>query len=131
MSRAGFLEPLLKRAAGPQALVNLTRGTVVAAQVEGAFDSASRKHGLLGRNGLEAERALVIAPCSGVHTFFLRFPIDVLFVGRDGRIRKAKRSVVPWRIALALGAFAVVEGGPGMIERSGTRPGDQLGFRDG
>jgi uncharacterized membrane protein (UPF0127 family) len=129
MSRAGFLEPLLTRAAAPQALVNLTRGTVVAGRVEGAFDSASRKHGLLGRDGLETENALVIAPCSGVHTFFMRFPIDVLFVARDGRVKKATRSVSPWRIALGLGSFAVVEGAPGMIERSGTRSGDQVALR--
>jgi len=130
MSRAGFLEPLLKRNAAPQQLVNLTRGTVVATRLEGAFDSASRKQGLLGRDGLDGERALVIAPCSGVHTFFMRFPIDVLFVARDGRIKKVSRSVAPWRVALSLGAFAVVEGAAGMVDRSGTLPGDQLGLRD-
>ena len=130
MSRAGFLAPLLKRAAPRQALVNVTRGTVVAEQLEAAFDSRSRKQGLLGREGLDDGRALVIAPCGGVHTFFMRFPIDVLFVGRDGRVRKVKPAVAPWRLALGLGAFAVVEGAPGMIERSGTRPGDQVALRE-
>lgn len=130
MSRGGFLDPLLKRGARPQELVNVTRGTLVAGDLEAAFDSASRKHGLLGREGLGDGRALVIAPCSGVHTFFMRFPIDVLFVGRDGRVKKASPSVAPWRLALRPGSFAVVEGAPGMIERSGTRPGDQVALRD-
>ncbi len=130
MSGAGFLEPLLKRDVAPQQLVNLTRGTVLAGRVEGAFDSASRKHGLLGRDGLDGESALVIAPCSGVHTFFMRFPIDVLFVARDGRVRKVRRSVAPWRVAIGPGAFAVIEGAAGMLERSGTLPGDRLALRE-
>jgi len=130
MSRAGFLDPLLRRQARPQELVNVTRGTVVARKLDAAFDSAARKHGLLGRDGLDDASALVIAPCSAVHTFFMRFPIDVLFVDRDGRVKRARRGLAPWRVALGLGAFAVVEGPAGMIQRSGTQAGDELALRE-
>ncbi len=129
MSRPGFLEPLLRPGRSPVSLVNVTRGTTVAEQLETAFDSGSRKRGLLGRDGLSTGRALVIAPCSGVHTFFMRFPLDLLFLTRDGRVRQTRRAVAPWRIALAPGSFAVVEGAAGMVERSGTRPGDHLALR--
>jgi len=130
MKGAGFLRPLLARDTSPQALVNVTRGTVVSRQVEAAFDSKSRKQGLLGREGLETDDALVIAPCSAVHTFFMRFAIDVLFVSHDGHVKSARRNLGPWRVALGLGAFAVVEGPAGMIERSGTKAGDELALRE-
>jgi uncharacterized protein len=130
MSGTGFLRPLLARGAGPQVLVNVTRGTVVSRQLEAAFQSGARKRGLLGREGLETDEALVIAPCSAVHTLFMRFPIDVLFVSRDGRVKRARRDLAPWRVAMGLGAFAVIEGPAGMIERSQTQAGDELALRD-
>ena len=66
-------------------LRNERTGLVVAATLEPAFDSASRKRGLLGRDGLAAGHALIIAPSNMVHTFFMRFPIDILIVSRGGR----------------------------------------------
>ena len=129
MSRAGFLQPLLESGSASPVLVNVTRGTVVAGRLDAAFDSGSRRRGLLGREALPAGQALVIAPCSGVHTFFMRFAIDLLFVGRDGRVRKAKRAMAPWRLAFRPGGFAVIEAAPGTIERSGTETGDLLALR--
>ena len=126
---AGFLEPLVRRGGVDLALINATRGTTVAARVEAALDSRSRNRGLLRRDGLLEGQALVLAPCSSVHTFFMRFSLDVLFVARDGRVRRAKRAVPPWRIALAPGSFVVVEAAPGTVDRSGTQPGDYLELR--
>ena len=102
----------------------------MAGRVEGAFDSETRRRGLLGRKGMTAEEALIIAPCNGVHTFFMRFAIDAVFVAKDGRVVKACCTVRPWRLALAWRAFAVIEGAPGLIERSRTRPGDRLALRE-
>lgn len=124
-----FVDPLLAARRPRHQLVNLERGTVVAGRVESAFDSESRRRGLLGRDGMAPEEVLIIAPCSGVHTFFMRFAIDALFVARDGRVVRARRNLAPWRLALAWLAFAVVEGAPVLIERSGTRPGDRLALR--
>ena len=67
-------------------LRNDRTGQVVAATLEPAFDSASRKRGLLGRDGLPSGYALIIAPSNMVHTFFMRFNIDILIASRDGKV---------------------------------------------
>ena len=72
---------------------------------------------------------MIIAPTSAIHTFAMRFAIDVMFVSKDGRVLKVRRDVKPRRIAAAWRAFAVVELPAGAIERSDTRPGDTSGRR--
>jgi uncharacterized protein len=99
---------------------------VLVSRLEGAFDSATRKRGLLGRDRLDPGAGLVIAPCGGVHTFFMRFPIDVVFAARDGRIVKVSHAVKPWRLALALRAFCVIELPAGVAAAYETRAGDRL-----
>ena len=121
-----FLSPLLDRPTGSWILRNVRTGRAVATTIEPAFDSESRRRGLLGRDGIDAGAALIIAPCSSIHMFFMRFAIDVVFADRSGRVVKACRNVRPWRIAIARGAFAAVELPVGAIELSETRPGDQL-----
>jgi uncharacterized membrane protein (UPF0127 family) len=121
-----FLEPLLKRSTGPAVLTVEGREAPLATTIETAFDSASRKQGLLGRDGLADNAALVIAPCSAVHTFAMRFPIDVVFARRDGRIIKMRQAMAVSRISAAIGAFAVIEMAAGTIARSGIRVGDRL-----
>lgn len=91
-----------------------------------AFDSTARKKGLLGRDGLEPAEALVIAPCSAIHTFSMRFPIDVIFAARDGRVLKTRASIPRGRMSASLGAFAVIEMAAGEIGRAGIRKGDRL-----
>lgn len=68
----------------------------------------------------------MLAPCTSIHTFFMQFPIDVLFVGRDGRVLKVQRSIGAWRLAAAWRAFAVVELAIGAIDQSETQVGDLL-----
>lgn len=121
-----FLSPLLSHPDMPHHLVNVGRGTVLATRIEAAFDSATRNRGLLGRSGIPAGSAMVIAPSNSVHMFFMRFPLDIVFVAKDGTVVKVRQNVRPWRIAAAWRAFAVVEGPVGMIEQTGTRPGDTL-----
>ncbi|MCC7009292.1 MAG: DUF192 domain-containing protein [Acidobacteria bacterium] len=114
------------RAAEPHALWTADRARIVATSVELATDSASRNRGLLGRDGLADGVALVIAPCWAVHTIGMRFPIDIVHVARDGRIVKVRRSVQPWRMSAALGAFATIEMAVGAIGRAGLEPGMRL-----
>jgi uncharacterized membrane protein (UPF0127 family) len=102
------------------------REAPLATVVETAFDSASRKKGLLGRTGLADGAALVIAPCSAVHTFAMRFPIDLVFAQRDGRIVKLRHGVKASRIAVALRAFAVIEMRAGALVKAGLQVGDKL-----
>ena len=123
---ASFLSPLVRHPDRPLTLRNTRTGTAVVTRLEAAFDSASRNRGLLGRTSLAKDHALVIAPCGGVHTFFMKFPIDVMFVARDGTVRRIASAVRPWRVALSPRAFAVIETAAGVIGMSGTRPGDRL-----
>ncbi len=132
MSAAGeadvaLFTPLLT-GTGPWALRNTRTGAVLATDVELAGDSASRRRGLLGRDRLEPGHALAIAPCGAIHTFFMRFAIDVLFVRKDGRVVKCADDVRPWRIAIALTAYAAIELPAGTLRESGTRRGDRVAF---
>ena len=126
-----FLSPLLSHPEAPHRLVNVGRGTVLATRIEAAFESAARNRGLLGREGLAPGSAMVIAPSNSVHMFFMRFPLDIVFVAKDGTVVKACPNVRPWRIALSWRAFAVVEGPVGMIGQTGTQPGDTLAVHPG
>lgn len=122
---AAFLSPLVREPGRRWRLETADNGTVLAEPVEGAFDSAARRRGLLGRDGL-ATSALVIAPCNLVHTFFMRFAIDTVFVDRDGIVLRVQHGVRPNRVSGAWGAFATIELEAGQAQRSGVRPGDRL-----
>jgi len=126
VSRSHFLEALLKAASAGQRLVNERTGAVVASELELASDSRARNRGLLGRSGIADGAVMIIAPCNAIHTFFMRFTIDIVFVDRQGRVLKLFSSVRPWRIRLALGAFAVLELAAGSIERLEIASGDKF-----
>jgi uncharacterized protein len=123
---ATFLAPLLRRTDQIYQLVNVRNGAVVGEQLLTAFDSASRRQGLLGRDALPQGSVLIIAPSNAVHTFFMRFPIDIAFVAKDGRVIKLRHAVPARRIAAALRAHAVIEMPSGTLERTGIQPGDRL-----
>jgi len=101
----------------------------VAASLEPAFDSASRKRGLLGRDALPPGHALIIAPSNMVHTFFMRFPIDVVIAARDGTVLKVRVNVPARRLVGALRGFAVIEMAANEVPASGTSAGDRLVVR--
>ena len=121
-----FLGPLLDTPAAPHRIVNARSGKVVAAALTPAFDSRTRNQGLLGRDGMSPGEALLIAPCQAIHTWFMRFAIDVAFVAKDGRVVSLRERMRPWRMALALQAFSVVELPAGAIRDSETKVGDVL-----
>ena len=82
--------------------------------------------GLLGRRGLESGEGLLLRPAASVHTFFMRFAIDVVFLSRDGEVLKVADRVPPWRTAAAKGARAVVELPAGEAGRRGIRVGTAI-----
>jgi uncharacterized membrane protein (UPF0127 family) len=86
----------------------------------------ARMRGLLGRRGLESGQGLLLRPASSVHTFFMRFAIDVVFLSRGGEVLKVVTALPPWRTAAARGAKAVVELAAGEAERREIRAGDRL-----
>lgn len=121
-----FFKPLLNEPGVGHRLVNTSRGVVLATRIETAFDSSSRRRGLLGRSSLPRGTVLAIAPSNAVHTFKMQFPIDVVFVRRDGEVVKCVRHMGPRRITAALRAFAVLEFAAGSEEVASTQVGDQL-----
>jgi uncharacterized protein len=121
-----FLESLLGSPPAGWTLRNDRSGATVSSVLFTAFDSRTRRRGLLGQTGLNRDAAVILAPCGAVHTWFMRFPIDVIFVGRDGLVRKVCPGVPPWRFAVDLRAFAAIELAAGVALETGTRPGDRL-----
>jgi hypothetical protein len=121
-----FLSPLLKRPDERHRLVNQRNGTVLASMLMTAFDSSSRRTGLLNHAVMPHDAAMIIAPCNAVHTIRMRFDIDIAFVSREGRVVKVRHAVKPWRMAAALGAFAAIELPAGALAQSETIPGDTI-----
>jgi len=85
-----------------------------------------RCRGLLGRPSPAAGEGMLIAPCASIHTFFMRFPIDALFLNHQGTILKVCPSLQPFRMALCPGAAAVLEIRAWFAQSSGLNVGDQL-----
>jgi uncharacterized protein len=108
-------------------LVNQRTGAILATNIAVAADRATRRRGLLGRANLAENEALVLIPCFAIHTWRMRFPIDVLFVDSRGRVIDARSRLRPGRIAVAPRARAVIELAAGRIAASGTRRGDEIG----
>ena len=123
---ASFLGPILTDPNARWVLRNARHAGIVARTIETAFDSPTRNRGLLGRSGLADGHALILAPCSSIHTFFMQFAIDVAFVDRDGVVLRARKVLGPWRLQISVRAFAVVELASGSLDRSDTRAGDRL-----
>ena len=86
----------------------------------------TRLKGLLGRRGLEQGEGLLLHPAASIHTFFMRFPIDTVWVDRDLNVLKVSRDVAPWRTAACKGAKGVVEMAAGEAKRLGVFAGDKL-----
>ena len=96
-----------------------------------AGSSASRAKGLLGRESLAEGEGLLFKHCSSLHTFFMRFPIDIIFTDRDGRVLKSAEAVPPFRLVAApLRAHFALEVPVGAIGTSSTREGDRLLFEE-
>jgi uncharacterized membrane protein (UPF0127 family) len=98
----------------------------LARSVENAATRRSRRRGLLGRDKVAESFAMLLAPCAAVHTAGMRFPIDVVFVDRQGYAVKVVRDLQPWRISLAAGARAVIEMPAGSLQWGQVLPGDRL-----
>ena len=106
-------------------LVNGT-GEVVLERCWMADRPWSRMRGLLGRSGLEQGEGLFLKPCGSVHTLFMRFPIDVVFLDRELSVLAVRPAVPPWRTAGTRGAKVTLELAAGEAARLGIEPGVKL-----
>lgn len=105
---------------------NLTRDTQVAEKAEVAGTGIKRSKGLLGRKGLAPGEGMWIIPCESVHTFFMQFPIDLIYIDKKHRVKKTRASVPAWRLSACLSAHSVIELPAGTIRESRTEKGDLL-----
>jgi len=110
----------------PSALLNERTRTRLALDVQLACTRASRRRGLLGHDTLPPMTGLMLSPCFAIHTAFMRFPIDVVFIDGDGRAVRIIRNLRPWRIAVSSIARAVIELPEGALSNVDLRIGDRL-----
>ncbi len=106
-------------------IINITKNTVIADRVEKADTFISRMTGLLNRDSIADDSALIITQCKSIHMFFMKFSIDVIFVDRKNTIVGVVEGIKPFSLSPAFykSSYAI-EGAPGMIKRSQCEVGD-------
>jgi uncharacterized membrane protein (UPF0127 family) len=107
-------------------IVNITRGSVVCEHAVIADQPLRRMRGLLGRHALPAGEGLLLAPAPSVHTAFMRFPIDVVFLDEKLEVVKVVEQLRPWRMASARRARLTLELAGGEATGRGVEVGDTL-----
>ncbi len=108
-------------------VTNLTRSAELASVAERANNPVTRGIGLMFRKGLPPGGGLILDPCRGVVSFFMRFPIDVIFLTRDNRVAYVLSHMKPWKVSRIIRqARFVVELPSGMAAATGTSEGDVL-----
>ncbi len=110
-------------------LFDETTDVELASALELADTPLSRMRGLLGRSGLHPGQGMRFEPGGAIHTHFMRFSIDVIFLDRDDRVLKLVHSLRPWRFARAGGTRAVVELPAGTLAKLEVHPGDVVTVR--
>jgi uncharacterized membrane protein (UPF0127 family) len=101
-------------------------GRIVCERCEVADTVIARARGLLGRKNLPSGAGLLIRPSFSIHTLFMRFPIDAVFIDRSGSVVDVVQRLKPWRAATRLRARAVLELPAGEADRVTLRIGERL-----
>lgn len=108
-------------------IVNISKGIVIASKAQIAASMGQRMKGLLGRKGLAPDEALVLKPCSSIHTLFMRFPIDVLFLDKNVQIIRVIQNMPPYRLSpFVWASHLAIELPAGKISQTNTQIGDRL-----
>ena len=111
-------------------VVNGTRGNVVCDRTEVAANMLKRMRGLLGRKGLDQGAGMLFRGESSIHSAFMRFDFDAVFMDRELKVVKLAPHIGPWRAISARKARNVLEIAAGEIDRLGIQVGDQLVVRE-
>ena len=106
------------------------RERVLCERCEVADTPLRRLRGLLGRDRLERGEGILLTPAPSIHTCFMRFPIDAVFVDRELEVVAVSERIRPWRLARARGAHSVIELPAGECSRLRIAPGDRLRLAD-
>jgi uncharacterized membrane protein (UPF0127 family) len=113
----------------PCKVINQRTGRVIAEQGRIARDYSSRSVGLLNRSSLGDDEALLIYPCNSIHTFFMKFPIDVAFLDKKHKVVKISENILPWRLeSCHFIAKSTLEMNVGSISRKDIKVGDIIIF---
>ena len=115
----------------PNLIVNLTRGTVVCENAIVADGPLQRMLGLMGRRDLAPTVGMLLRPAPAIHSAFMRFALDAVFLDADVRVLRVVAGLRPWRAAVQRGAHAVLELAAGECARRGIEVGDRLALLDG
>ena len=108
-------------------IINLTRETTIAKHVEIASNPLERMKGLLGRNTLDTDQALIIPFCNSIHMFFMKFPIDVIFLDKTNRVVGLTVNIKPFELSpIFWKSSCAIELPAGTIELTQTQQGDQF-----
>lgn len=111
----------------PVKIINISKNTLLAERAEIAGTFWSRLKGLLGKKGLESKVGLILKPCSSIHTFFMRFPIDAVFVDSKNRIIKTYHALPAWRLsAILFNSAFCIELPAGTLLASHTEAGEYI-----
>lgn len=106
--------------------MNVTKNKLIASEVEQAINFKQRAIGLLGKSSLPKNHALWIHRCRDIHTFFMKFPIDVIFVDSELKVTRVTNEIKPWRLAFHWKASSVFEMNAGEASQDKVEVGDQL-----
>ena len=112
--------------------INRSKGeTILARHVEWAGTSRERRRGLTGRAAMGPDVGIYLVPCEGIHTFGMKFPIDVAFLDTNGKVMAVHHSLKPWRLSkIVFRAEGVLELAAGRLRETDTGVGDVIKFRE-
>ena len=111
-------------------IVNQSKNVVIVGEAYACNTFFQRMFGLLTRKELKQNSGILLFPCLSIHTWFMRFPIDVIFIDRKGTVTTCYQNVKPYKIKFGgIKAYYAIELRAGVLLKSGTKPGDQLVFK--
>ncbi len=112
---------------GQASITNTRNGKTLATSAEDAKGMWGSFKGLMMKSSIPERYGLVFRPAMGIHTCFMRFPIDLIYFDKENRVTKVKPAVKPWRVDLTMAA-GVIEMNPGSAAAADLQPGDTLLF---
>ncbi|MEX2479679.1 MAG: DUF192 domain-containing protein [Gammaproteobacteria bacterium] len=107
-------------------IVDATSSETIVTAAYRTANAWERLCGLLGRAPLDVDEGLLIAPCGSIHTLFMAYPIDVVYLARDLTVLRVIPALRPWRCSIGFGAASTLELAAGGAARAGLVPGRRL-----